>query len=168
MDAIQSSWVWKSTKQRLRGELGRDPTDAEVEAETGIDPGFVLDGIPYRSSFLDSAEDAVLQTADSLSRPVDIDGDHDTWAAMLEQVLLGAGLTQEAVEEMMAYLGADRRSPRLDDDLAEHLGIGIRQARRLIAQLDALMLHPRMRVRYKRAIDRLGYGDAVEEAATDG
>jgi DNA-directed RNA polymerase sigma subunit (sigma70/sigma32) len=155
LDLVQSTFIWRSTYDELKAQLGRPPTDAEVEFRSQVPRERV-----YDRPFLVSEEESVEDTNPGLEQYVEEDGIEMVAAKWYERqltkVLLGV-LSEvvggdEILRVLLSTLGLDRGVPRSTSEVASHLGIGPRKTRQLELLGYDTLKHPMYRGQFQRVL----------------
>lgn len=154
VSAIQATWKWNAIKADLTVELGRPPTDEEMEERTEMSASYVAPDLPGRRSFADVADPESADLPDPMEAVISIQSEYDHAADLLGD-LFDKILPTDLRDVAKSRFGLDIMRPRDEVGVSEHLGITKASATRSIAKLENLLAHPMYRVWAKEEMARL-------------
>lgn len=156
-DVIHATRVYNATVSVLREELGRMPTEEEIQARliVGGDDK-VMPGLPMRSQFMDATDPETNgQWAASTSGDVLVPGMDAESGAEVLRLALREVVDEAVAREVLLYVGVDRGYPRDDlTEMAEALGVSLFHARKAMSRANVVLSHPAYRERLRRSIVR--------------
>lgn len=148
LDKVQETWKWMGAKRDLADKLGRNPTEAEIERETGIYPGMVEDGLP-NSAAVGDVDDVDVHMTYDLEESFQQDADTAMYNGLVRE-MLEEMFRDDLVDVFMLTLGADKGVPRTAREVAKILNL----TRALAAEREQMIFgairHPQYRAEMLR------------------
>lgn len=162
VNKIMLAQQWYANSARLQIELGRKPTDDEVESEMG---GYTREDIadtPPRKSFVD-LDDAELNVDVEYQGPLNSIMDDQFYGRVFSLALNNIGLNDRLINVAYTYFGCDRGYPRSPEETAQDVDLGIRETARTIQLVQDILIHPHYRTLLAREISQISESNTSEE-----
>lgn len=145
---LQESNKWFAIQDRLRNELGREPTEQEMDEAFPQANFDLIADIPKGNYLKDVDSPSLVEKAQDNEFELAFDLDFHT--ARLRQGLLATGVNEHFIEGIIMYFGCDRGYPRDIAEFAEKMEMGPRNARDFVDLIQNYVVHPRNRVIMQR------------------
>lgn len=170
MALTERTRTWLQTFNTLREQLGRNPSNDEVErvcniSHADIDLASVLPTAHFESPVSGSDADDSLTLGDVIVSNVDepdFESEVEHHYAMALERMLRQILTDVECEAFMAYMGVGRDAPMTDSEIALQLHVTRQRARSFIDSAIARLRHPQISDRVT-ALARAALAEAEQE-----